>query len=183
MKALHHTGGAVALGSAPITNSMNMEFSCDGTESNLNACPHKLIPQSCDADALARLICVSKEISIKAEKNQFEGRVFIGGLPVCSQGWTERHSDLICAQMHGPGSRSLRTESRDLASGLSLTLQCQEKDFQFSKCDIAVRTKPCLEDQAFIVCSPCNRSVILDRVQKVMKAAKSVDNTLEDMMR
>ena len=178
-----HADGVVALGSASDTNSMNMEFSCDGTESNLNACSHRLIPQACVADALARLTCVSKQISMKDGENEFEGRVLIGGLPVCRKGWTDRHSDLICEQMHGPGSRSLKTESRGFASELSLTLKCPEEHFQLSQCDIAVQTKPCLEEQPFIVCSPCNGSVILDRMQKVTEAAKSLVNSLEDMMR
>ena len=64
-----------------------MDFDCNGTELNLGDCKHQMNAGTCGVESLAGFTCILKKIELRDGLNEFEGKLFVGGLPVCGHSW------------------------------------------------------------------------------------------------
>ena len=163
-----------------------MDIECIGTEKSLTECQNRMNLNPCSAYHSIGVTCLSRQVKLRNGTNEFQGQILIGELPVCAEStWMEdKYSDVICDHLFGFGAISMKTEFHPIdtnSTSLSVILSCPNADKRFPECRMSVIQDPSCKVPS-IVCSPCNDSVIMDRVKRVAKVVQSTENLLTDMM-
>ena len=111
-------------------NYLNVKFDCRGIEKNLSECEYRASSKPCESDSPALAKCLSPLLELRDEYEdemhtmRGEGKLFMDGIQVCGDGWTDEVSHAICKEKFGPESRACRTENVTKSESVALRLRC-----------------------------------------------------------
>ena len=142
------------------------DVNCNGNEMRLSLCSHTRA-SNCDAGEAAGVVCDTRNVTTVPEDckqkdkvcllpgQKEQGNVFIGGRPVCDDGWTDAAARVVCKQLGYQSGRATKESKygpvpRDF---VMTDVRCKSDEESILDCQSTGQNNCGMEEGAGVVCS------------------------------